>query len=262
MTNTDVQNQIKKLKNLPQYKNFTQEQFVEKAKQLLLKQTKGLDLTGLFDDTAEKKLAKQLVQKYLTDFKPRTVSEKNDLKSLLYLEIIQYRLQNLMNTHTKDKNGAVEVRMMKAVHENIANISLLKEKLGISSVDKGRALSDGLKNWELLQEKAKVWREENLGSRNMVCSYCGKMNLLRIKTDSYDTVKHPFFKDRWLANEHLVQLYVDRKISKQDVAKVLEVSTDYVEWLLKKWPKQKSKLQVVTEDQKLNETYYEEESNV
>jgi DNA-directed RNA polymerase subunit RPC12/RpoP len=80
----------------------------------------------------------------------------------------------------------------------------------------------------------KKWREENQGSRSLQCPHCGKMVLLKIRTDIWESLKHPFFKDKILANTHLMEMYRIGKISKHDVAKVLGTSVDYVAWLVKK----------------------------
>lgn len=61
------------------------------------------------------------------------------------------------------------------------------------------------------------------------------MVLLKIRTDKYDAIKHPFFRDRILTNEHLLKIYKEGKITKEDVAKVLGTSNDYVDFILDKY---------------------------
>jgi hypothetical protein len=51
---------------------------------------------------------------------------------------------------------------------------------------------------------------------------------------AWEAQKHPFFKDRILANPHLMHMFKEGKITKHDVAKVLMTSLDYVDWLIKK----------------------------
>ena len=87
-----------------------------------------------------------------------------------------------------------------------------------------------------MMDRAKVWREKNQGTRSLICPHCQKMVLLKIRTDKYDAQSHPFFEDRVLSNPHLIKMYAEGKISVEDVAKVLEVSVDYVNpWLINKW---------------------------
>lgn len=69
----------------------------------------------------------------------------------------------------------------------------------------------------------------------MLCPHCGQMCLLKIRTDKYDTIAHPFFKDRILCNLHLIKLYKSGKITQNDVSQILGCSDDYVTWLCEKW---------------------------
>jgi hypothetical protein len=66
------------------------------------------------------------------------------------------------------------------------------------------------------------------------------MNILLVKPDAWESQKHPFFSDRILGNEHLIKLYNEGKVSKEDLALIFEVSSDYIDWLVNKWPKAKT----------------------
>ena len=66
--------------------------------------------------------------------------------------------------------------------------------------------------------------------------------LLRIRTDIWEAQKHPFFKDNRLYNKHLFKLLETDIITKEDVAKVLEVSEDYVDWMVEKIKENKQKV--------------------
>jgi len=57
--------------------------------------------------------------------------------------------------------------------------------------------------------------------------------MLKIRTEAWEALKHPFFKDRILANKHLWKCYKEGKITKEDVAEILGCSPDYIEWLEK-----------------------------
>jgi len=85
-----------------------------------------------------------------------------------------------------------------------------------------------------LKLKFKKWKEENQASRTAICPHCSKLILFNIRIDAWEAKKHPFFKDRLLANEHLWQLYKEGKITKDDIANILGCSSDYVIWLDKK----------------------------
>ena len=58
--------------------------------------------------------------------------------------------------------------------------------------------------------------------------------MLKIRTEAWEALKHPFFQDKLLANRPLWKLYKDKKITKEDVANVLGCSAQYIDWLEKK----------------------------
>ena len=194
-----------------------------------------IDISSMFTDKNERKLAKELLNKYLKDYVIETISDKNTLIQLVYLEILHtYRLQTLINSTYKD-TLAIPLQLVDTLHKNINQITMLKEKLGLSKGKKEEAQSEPFKALQLLKKKFKQWRENNQGSRTIICPHCAKLILLKIRTDAWEAIGHPFFKDRILGNEHLIRLYKEGTIKKEDVAKVLCVSDDYIDWLCKRW---------------------------
>lgn len=194
-----------------------------------------IDISSMFTDKNERKLAKELLNKYLKDYVIETISDKNTLIQLVYLEILHtYRLQTLINSTYKDTSN-IPLQLVDTLHKNINQITMLKEKLGLSKGKKEEAQSEPFKALQLLKKKFKQWRENNQGSRTIICPHCAKLVLLKIRTEAWEAIGHPFFKDRILGNEHLIRLYKEGTIKKEDVAKVLCVSDDYIDWLIKRW---------------------------
>lgn len=192
-----------------------------------------LEVAKLFDNRIEKEAAVTLLRKYLDEYIIENISDKNTLKQLIYLEILHYhRLQKTANNEFKDVK-ATSPNTVRAIHENLEQILKLKNSLSLIQPDKGK--SDAYQALDTLFKKFKVWRENNQGSRTLVCPHCSKMVMLKIRTDAWEAQKHPFFKDKLLANEHLVELYRENKITDKDVAKILQVSPDYVYWLIDRW---------------------------
>ncbi len=221
----------KKLKNLNYSgKNLNEEALTKKVKDRFL--LKDLEVHKLFSDKNEVKLAKDLVKRYLEEFVPKTVSDKNNLKSVIYLEVLQKRLQDVMNELTTKGSTAIPLNLVDSIHKNLKELATNKERLGLIGKEKEETLNDGYKSFQALKEKFKVWRADNQGSRSMVCPHCGKMTLLKIRMDKWIPQEHPFFKDRFLANKHLMRLYLTDKLSKEDIAKVLDSSPDYIDWLV------------------------------
>jgi len=192
-----------------------------------------LDIEEQFQDTDEQKKAEELATKYFNDYVFEFTSEKNTLKQLIFLEIINYRLQKSLNEFYKDAGAGAPPQMLESLHKNLMQIIELKKILGLAKSDKKE--QDGSNPMELLKKKFKVWRQNNQAGRTIVCPHCSKMVLLKIRTDAWEAQKHPYFKDRLLGNEHLVALYKAKIITKEDVAKILGTSPDYTTWLTTKW---------------------------
>ena len=193
---------------------------------------KDLDVVSQFEDKDERKSAVILARKYLKDYAFEYTSDKNILRQLIYLEIINIRIQNSLNEFYKDAN-AVPQQMVDSLHKNVMQITALRETLGLVKDGKEEAQT-GLSTIDVLKKKFKKWREENQGSRTLVCPECSKMVMLKIRTEAWEACKHPFFRDRFLTNDHLIHMFQTGKITREDVAKVLGTSPDYVDWIISK----------------------------
>ncbi len=229
----DLEKEYKRVKNLVGFKNKTKEEILTRLKELREEkpsQENDLDITASFIDKKEKNKAFILIGKYLKDYTIETISDKNTLKTLIYYEIILVRLQDMLNEAHNAKQAA-NLKLIDEMNRVVDKVIQLKETLGLVR-DENKA--DSFKSLELLKTKFAKYREENQGTRTMNCAYCGQMILLKIRTDKWDAVKHPFFKDRILTNKHLMHLYQTGKLTKEDVAKVLESSTDYIDWIIDK----------------------------
>ena len=192
----------------------------------------------------EKRRAEQKFKKYKEIYHIESLSDLQLLESLIYREILQERtreqIKNDVKKKSKKDNGEIEsdelrplsVRLMKVLNENEEHILILKEKLGLFEDKK---VKDPFKHIQILKKKFKIWRENNQGSRTLICPFCSKMLMLKIRTKAWEVQKHPFFRDRILASPHLVKLFMDKKITKEDVARILGCSSDYINWLIEKW---------------------------
>jgi len=190
--------------------------------------------TGL--NTSERNLARKRFNKYRTRYHIDNLSDLQLLEELVFAESLQERIKAKIGKLGKNKaTGLPEVapaHLQKLLSDNLEIILILKDKLGLFETKKD---DDNYKKFKTLGKKFKIWLKENQGSRSFPCPHCQKEVMLKIKTDAWDALKHPFFEDRILANKHLWKLYKEGKIAKLDVAKVLlgeEVeSTDYIDWL-------------------------------
>ncbi|MCD6489480.1 MAG: hypothetical protein J7K20_01980 [Thermodesulfobacterium sp.] len=245
----DLEKIKNQLRHLTGFKDLSDEELTEIALQKQKEWDENLDVESLFFDKKERKEAKRLLKKYLKEYTIETISEKNTLKQLIYLEILNLRLQNILNEFHKD-NKSAPLELINAIHKNLNQILALKNSLGITKESQDSVKSDAYKALEMLKKKFRRWEQQNQASRSFVCPFCGQMILLRVKPEVWEAQKHPFFKDRVLYNEHLVNLYKAGKLTKEDVAKVLECSPAYVNWLLSKWLPKQGQQEIAKNDEK------------
>ena len=227
------------LKRFPQYQEMSEEEFLKTAKLAWLKKYHPEDLDvditpkeekeeahineiGIWKDREEAKLALKKYKEYSLNKEFTEISDKELLKQLIYVEILILRIQ-------KDTNKISYRAIIELSNQTIT----IKKQLGL--LDEGKT-DDVATILHQLQKKAAIWRQKNRLSYEVRCSECSKMLLLKIKTEGYDAIKHPFFKDNVLCNEQLWILYKEGKITKLDIAKVLfaDKATDnifYISWL-------------------------------
>jgi hypothetical protein len=230
------QDKIKSLRNLPQYKDLSDKELQKIISKSKTKKEEEYNLDLMFSDTEQKDLAQELLKKYLKEYDIESVSDKNLLKQLIHLEIYHFKLQKKINNFSlEDGYKSYQLKdLTEALHKNLEQILKLKEKLGLLT-NRKEVSSDAFKAIELLKKKFRVWLDNNQASRFLICPWCSKEILLRIKTDAWESQKFPYFKDRLLGNDHLVKLYKMGKLTKEDVALILGTSSDYTDWLIEKW---------------------------
>jgi DNA-directed RNA polymerase subunit RPC12/RpoP len=229
-----IAKRVKQYKNFPGYKGKSDIELARIAEEKIRIDNllEDLDIESQFEDKEEKKQSTVLAKKYLNDYTFEFVSDKNTLKQLIYLEMINIRLQKMLNEFYRDSQ-AVPTQMMEGLHKNVMQITALKETLGLVKDDKNEAAT-GMSAIDVLKKKFKKWRAENNGSRTIVCPECSKMVLLKIRTDAWEAMKHPYFCDRFLGNRKLFDLVYKNVLTKKQVADILETSEDYVDWIMAK----------------------------
>jgi DNA-directed RNA polymerase subunit RPC12/RpoP len=223
---------VGRLRNLPKYRDMDESDIRKLAIKEFYKSNKmSFDLDSLFADKEEIKVAKELQKKYLENYKIESVSEKNLLSQLIYLEVFHLRLQKSANAFD-GQIGGVPSQLLDSIHKNINQIITLKDRLGIGRGEDG---NDSYQVLETLKKKFKIWLSENQGSRTLNCPHCGQYIILKIRTEAWEAAKHPYFKDKLLGNNHLIKLYNEGKITQDDVSKILGTSPEYTLWLTEKW---------------------------
>lgn len=242
-----IQLKIKRLSNLPQYKNKTPEEIraivIEKVEKQVQKieqdigslATKQEISDSLWLDDKEAKKAEMLYNEYKSNGHIEKLSDLNILKDVVYLEIVNERYKQNINICAGNEEKTHQVSKLLEVYlSSLTQLVALKDKLFGKNEEK-----DFYQFHATLKKKFVLWRKENKGTRTRRCPHCSKEILFMIRLDEYlDPIKHPWYKSRFLYNEHLFQLYIQGKLTKMDVAKVLQgkdvQSTDYVDWVLEK----------------------------
>ena len=247
LTEKEVKDKANALRNLVSFRGKSEDYLIAKAEEILHKERSGIDMTSMFTDRKETKRGRELLEKYLSDYAIEAISDKNALKEVIYLEIVQTRLQEKLNGYYKKDSKAVPIQLIEVIHKNSEAILKLKASLGLNREKQKSSAIDAL---AILKIRFKQWLSQNQGTRTLVCPHkkCGKMIMLKIRTTAWIAQKHPYFRDRILANKHLTKLYMDKVLTREDVAKILDSSTDYIDWVVERWAQNKA----VKEEQKVN----------
>ena len=195
---------------------------------------KDLDINASFVTKSETDYAKKLAEQYLQDFVIENVSDKQLLKQLLFLEVTNYNIQQEIQRHQKEFKTTPN-NQLETFNENANQIIKLKTALGITRQKQQETEDEAYVYLAKLKKKYSKWLEDNQISRTFTCPHCTKDTLMLLRMDLWDKLKHPFIKDKILTNFHLMKLFVEKKITEEDVAKILNTSPDYTIWLIKHW---------------------------
>ena len=122
----NIDDKVARTKHLKKYKEKT----IEEIREIIVAEEAKdvLEMRDLFSDNKEKKLAIELVDKYLGDYVIETVSDKNTLKQLIYLETLHTRLSDNLNTF-KTEDKIPPPQLIDALHKNVTHITTLKNQL-------------------------------------------------------------------------------------------------------------------------------------
>ena len=217
---------IKKYKNMKQYKDLSDielEQIVQKKideEQLLIA------FVGLND--TEKQKAIKLYDQYVSEHSFESLAEKSTLINLVYLEILNDRIKLFIEQEGKEKKGAIPLKMTEQLVSNTTQIMELKEKLGMMrDADSENALD--LMNE--LKEKALTYYNEHAGCTTIRCPYCQQLFNLLMDVSNLTPEKCSFFRGTMLYNLPLLNLYHLKKITREEVASVLGVHQNYVDFI-------------------------------
>lgn len=184
------------------------------------------------------------------------VSDLQLLAELVFMEVLQERYRKAINDHLeeakkteketgKQQSFKTPLYLQEQYKNNLDQILVLKEKLGMFE-DKKKL--DAYQDIQTIFAKFAIWREKNQGSRKVTCPFCSKIFFLKIRTDKYEEFKFPFFQDKVLCNDKLHKIYKEGRITKEEYADIMGVSSDFPDWLDEKFFEKKRSLESSSEN--------------
>ncbi len=224
-----VQKEFNKLKNLVQYKQKDEKYIERKAIEKVKK--RELEVETLFQDEEEKKRAVDLFGKYLSHNSFENISDLNTLKTLVFNEVFQIRLQRIINVITVDSK-IIPDKQIKALIDCQKQISQLKEELGLNKDDSDK--SDAYKALEMMIKKFKIYQKENRDEFISKCPCCKEIIMWNRRIKEYEAKKHPLLKNNKPYNNKIVKLIKEKKITEKDAAEILETSETNIRYIMQK----------------------------
>lgn len=240
---SNLQREITRLKNLKGTSDLPDTDIERNAKVNLI--VRDFKANPIFLDPKEQNLAEERFRSYLVAHEIESVSEIDTLKSLIFNEIFETRIQNELNKLHKD--GKLPSDRMTDQLTNVQNQKLeLKVKLGIDSEEKAVSELTGL---QILKDRCEKYINAHKNEFTITAPD-GTLLLLRRKVKDFDTMKHPWFAGRWLFNYEILKDVKDGKLSKSDAWRYLcasgqggeykpsndkKYSEDYVTYCLDHW---------------------------
>lgn len=196
--------------------------------------------TGEGLDPDEKKWGQKRFNDYRANYPHlNKLSNLQLLEELVWKETIQERFKRQVGDVgkkqadlAKDKGQSeipqIPTYLQDSLSEGLTSIIELKTKLGMFEDQK---TLDAFKDFQDMKTKAAEYRKTHPLSFKTTCPFCARQYYLKRRTDKYEEFTSPFVEDKVLNNRPLFKLYKDGKITKEEVAAVLGVSPDYVDWL-------------------------------
>ena len=231
----DLQNEIRRIKNLKQNKNkdkSTLEQIAQKN--IWLKQT---NISERFTSKEDKKLAEKIFEDYLSNYMFENWTDVQNVADLVFEEITKLKIQQQISEITADENTKfVPDKLIDSLHKIEDIIYQLKEKAGIV----GKKEQNDLTALQELEKKFKIYISQNRNEFTLyapiVCKQCGNKDvepiLLRRRVKDFEALKHPFFSGRFWYNRRGIELVKANIWTKEQYAWVFHTSVKYVNWVL------------------------------
>ena len=253
----ELDREIKRLSNLKQNKDISSEDLIPIARMNL--EIRAFKANPLFDTETdegkkEQKLAENRFKNYLENSEIESASDIDTLKSLIFNEIFEIRIQGELNKLQKDGKYPPD-KLIKSLVDVQDQKSSLKIKLGI---DKKEEEKDDLSALQLLQKRVHKHIQENKNEFTLyipwTCEKCGHEDiesyLVYRRVKDFKAMKHPWYIGRFLFNHEIIKDVKEKKLSPEDASRYLMASSqggnyipqegkeyclDYINYCLENW---------------------------
>lgn len=250
----DLKKEISRVSNLKQNRGKSPEEMERQASVNL--KVRAFKANPLFIDAEEVKLSIDRFRNYLETNELESLGEIDTLRSLIYNEVFEARIQKQLNKlKTEDKAPYDKITKQLTDIQN-QKISI-KMKLGI---DKGEKEDSDLTKLQMLEKRFDRYilehRNEFTWAFVFTCKKCNQkdveMVLARKRVKDFSLLTHPWHAGRYLFNYEILKDIKDGKLSKHDGWRYLccaseagdyqgsfseEYCVDFIDYCLANWAK-------------------------
>lgn len=170
----ELKQKIKRLKNLKQYKNLSDKELEKIALEQLEKERKKKEQSLVYTEE-EQEIAEQKLKKYQEIYHIETFGEIEQLKQLVYFEVLAERIQRNLNEKREYLDPKEISSLTKTLLEIENNILNMRKSLGILEEKKEDSAFEYVQK---LKKKFKRWSEENQATRHLTCIAKGSKVLM------------------------------------------------------------------------------------
>lgn len=232
----DIQKQITKLRNLPQYQGKSDDFLSKVAYANILR--KNFDVGSRFVNTEEVKKAQQLFSDYcdvmVRKYNIDDLDVLHKISDIVYLVILKSRLETNLNKSERP-NGTFLIgdKEVKSILDLQKRIDEMWKELGLDHANPENTQKNSpLDVLEKTKKKLLTYYKENIGEFTCTCSRCGKMLFFWRRVKDYDNKPHPWFKGRYLYNQAIIDDVIAGELTKEKAAKYLDTSEQYIQYCI------------------------------
>jgi len=249
----EIAKHTRQIRNLKKYKNYTVDQLhymsINKLAFKSIKKTSTVqeidaleeDPFGLKKYFSLKKdilLATSMISKYLEELVLDNDYEKDMLIELVWFEVSALKMRQEVNKILKE-GKALPKSVMEQIEKFDKMITDKKMKLGIIRDKSFEDSQSPAEKFNQVIKRCQAWAKEHGLSRTIKCPHCARMIALKMRTDKFESTIHPYFiKDKLYWNKSLYKFMLEGRVSKLEMAAILYVAPEYIDWMEKHYSKE------------------------